>query len=277
MRPLTALCALVIVAGMAASSEAQLYSGYTYREQVVVVPPTVTRGGWYDPWYGYDPFSVYVRRYSAVPQPSGHRITPLGPNGYIYEPIYNSPPTSTAQPLPTPGTIAAPGTTVASKPISASPAPAAMALSGVPPQLLAAFQAGKFNEVVDGCELLLLDQPRLGALQILQSHALFALGRYDEASGALRRGLSVLPEAQWSWLIGQRQQFYAAGAYDPLLVKLREHVAAQTQDVAAQLLLGYHLGMLGHSVEARQHLQQAATLDPAEEFAPRLLRRWSTN
>lgn len=271
MRRFMALGALCVLTLLNNNGEAQLYSGYTYREQVVVVPPTVARGGWYDPWYGYDPFSVYVRRYSAVPQPTGHRITPLGPNGYMYEPTYNPPLSTNAYALPSPGA------TIAGKPFTGPAVPAAAVLPGVPQPLLMAFQVGKFVEVVDGCELLLLDQPRHGALHLLQSHALFALGRFDESAGALRRGLSVLPEEQWSWLIGQRQQFYAAGVYDPALVKLRAHVAAQPQDAAARLLLGYHQGMLGQAVEARQHLQSAATIEPTDEFAPRLLRRWQSN
>lgn len=144
-------------------------------------------------------------------------------------------------------------------------------------ELLTKFRAAQYEDVVAQCDVALIDDPRLGAMHLLQSHALFALGRYDESAGALRRGLSVLDEAHWSLLVGERNLFYPPGVYDSTLEKLRQLVAAQPNHSEARLLLGYHLGMLGRITEAREQLNAVRQMEPNEELSPRLLRRWQAN
>ncbi|MBL8827479.1 MAG: tetratricopeptide repeat protein [Planctomycetaceae bacterium] len=269
---LSAWFALLVVVS---SAEAQYYSTYRYREQIVVVPRIVN----VTPWGYYDLLGGYPRYYPTVPQPTGHRITPTGPNGYVYEPVYNPPPVGVAPGATVVERPVMPGQVVSppSPPANAKPSPQATAISALVREILMTFRAGRYDDVVAQCEVALIDDPRMGAIHLLQSHALFALQRYDESAGALGRGLSVLDESQWSLLMNERQQFYPVGAYDPMLDKLRQFTAAQPTDAPARVLLGYHLGMLGRIGEAREHLNAARQLDPADELTPRLLRRWASN
>lgn len=273
---LSAWFALLVVVSTA---DAQYYSTYRYREQIVVVPPSVPRIVSVTPWGYYDLLGGYQRYYPTVPQPTGHRITPTGPNGYVYEPVYNPPPFGVApgatvveRPV-MPGQVVSPATT----PATTNRVPQATAISALVREILTTFRAGRYADVVTQCDTALIDDPRLGAIHLLQSHALFALARYDESAGALRRGLSVLDESQWSLLMSERNQFYPTGAYDPLLDKLRQFSTAQPNDAPVRFLLGYHLGMVGRTGEAREHLNAVRQLEPTDEFSQRLLRRWSGN
>ena len=286
---------------------AQRYAPVTIYGDPVFIGPTTPRIVQMTPWGPYDLLGGYLRPRGYISSPTGHRITPQGPNGYIYEPVYDQPGVSTATPaynIPSatlPSTTAAPSVAAPSvaapavaAPAVAAPAVAAPAVSvarpvAIPPanvpqsngprpidEALRAFQAGRFAEVVERCELMTLDQPRDGFAHVLESHALFALGRYDESAAALSRGLSVLPEEQWAWLIGQYRAFYPPSSYTGLLEKLEKQVADQPRNAASQRLLGYHAGMLGQTQSALEHLRAAVTLEPSDELSPRLMRRWSS-
>ncbi len=133
----------------------------------------------------YDLLGGYQRYYPTVPQPTGHRITPTGPNGYVYEPVYNPPPVGVApgatvveRPVTPPQ-----GVSPTTPPITVNQVPVNAALSTMVREILTTFRAGRYDDVVTQCDTALIDDPRLGAIHLLQSHALFALQRYEESAG----------------------------------------------------------------------------------------------
>ena len=274
---------ILLLSAFTSHAMAQRYAPVTIYGDPVFIGPTTPRIVQMTPWGPYDLLGGYLRPRGYISSPTGHRITPQGPNGYIYEPVYDQPGVSTATPPYNVPATTLPPTTAA--PPVAAPAvsvarPVAIPQANTPrpiDEALRAFQVGRFAEVVERCELMTLDQPRDGFAHVLESHALFALGRYDESAAALSRGLSVLPEEQWAWLIGQYRAFYPPSSYTGLLEKLEKQIADQPRNAAAQRLLGYHAGMLGQTQSALEHLRAAVTLEPSDELSPRLLRRWSSS
>jgi hypothetical protein len=76
-----------------------IYSGLAYAPG----PDAPWRTDVFEPW-PFVPGDIYGRQFDgAVPQPWGHRVTPLGPNGYTYEPLYEP-----LLPLPAPAVPAIP-------------------------------------------------------------------------------------------------------------------------------------------------------------------------
>jgi hypothetical protein len=73
-----------------------IYSGLAYSPGAPAPWKTV-----FEPW-PLVPGDIYGRQFDrATPQPWGHRVTPTGPNGYVYEPVYEPPlPALTSPALP---------------------------------------------------------------------------------------------------------------------------------------------------------------------------------
>jgi tetratricopeptide (TPR) repeat protein len=176
-------------------------------------------------------------------------------------PVAKAPPTTTAPDVN------------AGRPIAAT---APSALQPID-EALRMFRAGRFADVISRCELIELDDPRNAFAHVLDSHALFALGRFEESAAALGRGLSVLPEEHWAWLIGRYRDFYPPSSYTGLLEKLERYVSENPRDASAHRLLGYHAGMLGQTQSALEHLKAAITLEPNDELSPRLMQRLSAS
>ncbi len=206
------------------------------------------------PWGVFAPPPLYGRSYYAPPQPMGHQITPTGPNGYTYEPVY-----APAQSNAAPASLAA-------------PAPAVAAQSGYE-RALALFRAGRYDAVLLETGAIVLVNPDDGRAQLLESHALFALGRFDESAAALRRFLLVTPEAQWPALLAGPRDEYRATRYSTHLAALERHLQVRPTDVDVKLLLAYHAGNVGL---VQQAVMQLTVLVPTtdDDAARRLLEYW---
>ncbi len=64
-----------------------IYSGLAWSPG----PPAPWKTDVFEPW-PFVPGDIYGRQFDrATPQPLGHVVTPLGHNGYRYEPLYASP------------------------------------------------------------------------------------------------------------------------------------------------------------------------------------------
>jgi hypothetical protein len=65
-----------------------IYSGLAFSPG----PPSPWKTDVFEPW-PFVPGDIYGRQFDrGTLQPSGHVVTPLGPNGYAYEPLYAAPP-----------------------------------------------------------------------------------------------------------------------------------------------------------------------------------------
>ncbi len=206
------------------------------------------------PWGVFAPPPLYGRSYYAPPQPMGHQITPTGPNGYTYEPVY-APAQPNASPMSLPSAA----------PLVAAP--------GEYDQALAAFRGGRYDEVLLKTGAIVLVNPDDGRAQLLESHALFALGRFDESTAALRRFLLVTPVAQWPALLAGPRDEYRATRYSTHIAALELYLQMRPNDGDAKLLLAYHAGNVGL---VQQAVMQLTMLVPTtdDDAARRLLEYW---
>ncbi len=134
----------------------------------------------------------------------------------------------------------------------------------------AEFKAGKYQDAVHSWRHALLDQPN-GGIVLLTSQALFALGQYNEAAGALEAGLSMLPQDKWNGVVANYTQLYGnIGDYTTQLKALEKARDAKPDDPAIRVLLGYHFGYLGYPKEAVRELDKAIALQPKDPFAAQL-------
>ena len=217
------------------------------------------------------PGDIYGVPYvGSVRQPVGHRITPLGPNGYTYEPVYQG---DLLQPAAVPSVPAAlvrnAAPAVAERaaviPRDVEPLPE---LEVDPAELLeaaaASFRRGRYADTAE-----MLSDARLGEAALLRGQALLAAGRVPKAAEAIHAALALTPQRQWGTVVARFRDYYANSRdYTEHLRALEGYVAAHPRSAPGRFLLGYHYGYLGHAAEAARQLRQAGQLvegDPTVE------------
>ena len=101
-------------------------------------------------------------------------------------------------------------------------------------------------------------------------HALFALGRYGEATKLIARAFELSPS-----LISKqydiRDEYAKPADFDRHLAALQTYVQAHPTDAAAMTLLGYVTFYSEGPGAAYPHLKQASHLNPNSFFIPKLL------
>ena len=109
-----------------------------------------------------------------------------------------------------------------------------------------------------------------GASRLHAGHALFALGRYDEATKLIARAFELSPS-----LISKqydiRDEYENKADFDKHLAALKSYVRAKPDDAAGQTLLGYVMFYSEGPGSAYGYLKEAARLDPKSYFIPKLL------
>jgi len=264
-------------------SLAAIYSGATEG----LVP-----GGYvFEPW-PYVPGDIYGFQWDGLgSQPIGNQVTFGGPNRYSFRPLYPA----DAPPGTPPGAMVTPP--VASLPFAPDPAASAAREPRVVPQPPAAIEpqpraaatdvrrawatarqalkAGNAEAVLAALEPIAADAAERPWADLLRSHALFALGRFEEAAAALRPALETLPWDQQQRVLQGFEHDYPSGkAYTARLRQLEHAIAAAPLEPQLRLLLGYHYGYLGFLPEAVTELSQVLQLEPDDTVAAELQRQW---
>ncbi len=101
-------------------------------------------------------------------------------------------------------------------------------------------------------------------------HALFALGRYEEATKLVVRAFELSP----SLVMRQydiREEYGNSADFDRQLARLKNYVAARPDEAAPVTLLGYITFYTEGPAAAYPYLQRAAQLDRNSYFIPKLL------
>lgn len=129
-----------------------------------------------------------------------------------------------------------------------------------------AFQSGQFEEARSIYIRGVLEDDTDGHAKLFFGLANYALGKYDVASIAIRRALSVTPE-----LINRpldvRSMYPDADVYEAHLATLQNHVEANPEDRGARFLLGFiHYGS-ARPETALALFKQLADADPEDELA----------
>ncbi|MBN2563439.1 MAG: hypothetical protein JXQ75_21165 [Phycisphaerae bacterium] len=108
------------------------------------------------------------------------------------------------------------------------------------------------------------------ASRLHAGHALFALGRYGEATKLIARAFELspsLPHKQYDI----RDEYGDKADFDRHLRALKAHAAKHPDDAGAMTLLGYVTYYTEGPGDAHPYLEQAARLDPNSYFIPKLL------
>ncbi len=108
------------------------------------------------------------------------------------------------------------------------------------------------------------------ASRLHAGHAVFALGRYDDATRLISRAFELAPSlAHKPYDI--REEYGKKGDFDRHLAALRSYVRRRPNEAGAVTLLGYVTFYSEGPGAAYPYLRQAARLDPESYFIPKLL------
>jgi tetratricopeptide (TPR) repeat protein len=108
------------------------------------------------------------------------------------------------------------------------------------------------------------------ASRLHAGHAVFALGRYDDATRLISRAFELAPSlAHKPYDI--REEYGKKDDFDRHLAALRSYVRGHPDEAGAVTLLGYVTFYSEGPGAAYPHLRQAARLDPKSYFIPKLL------
>jgi tetratricopeptide (TPR) repeat protein len=132
------------------------------------------------------------------------------------------------------------------------------------------FKAGNYAAAEHDWRHALVDDPNNGALVMLLAQAMFANGKFDEAAGAVQRGMQMVPPDKWGAVVTNYAELYRGNQdYTDQLRRL-EAARLATASPALQFLLGYHYGYLGYPKHAITELDKAMKLAPQDQAAQKL-------
>jgi tetratricopeptide (TPR) repeat protein len=127
------------------------------------------------------------------------------------------------------------------------------------------FQAGQYDQALKDWQHALVDNPNNGGVILLMAQALFALGKYDNAAGAVQAGMQMLPQNEWGNVVKNYTQVYSnIQKYTDQLKALENARNAKPDDPAMRFVLGYHFGYLGYPKQAVAELDKALALQPKD-------------
>jgi tetratricopeptide (TPR) repeat protein len=131
-----------------------------------------------------------------------------------------------------------------------------------------AFLNGAYDQALTLANQVVATLPNDPTVHEFRALALFALGRYDEASQALYPVLSIGPGWDWSTMSGL---YPSVDVYQPQLTALENYVRNHPDRAAPQFLLAYHYLTLGYNEAAADLLRQVVQLKPADNLSRQML------
>lgn len=109
------------------------------------------------------------------------------------------------------------------------------------------------------------------AARIHAGHALFALGRYADAAGLLRRGLELQPTLAYA-AFDPRLDYGNPTDFGQHMSRLRDRVTQHPGDAGAQIVLAYMVYYTEGPTKARPLLALARAISPRDSLVERLWR-----
>lgn len=216
------------------------------------------------PWL-YPP-SVYLE---TGPRPTGFETIVTGPNSYVYRPTYDDPMAGVAPP-PAYADVPDGAVTRGAEVVQADEQVRTPA-DDEADWLRELFRQGRYREVIDRVNRVMVRYPRSGKLELIRSQTYFAQGDFNAAAQALQRALRSLPPQHWGTIPRQADEYYESEEqYARQLDALETYLRRNPRDAEARFLLGYHLGYTGYAAEAAEQLAQAHELGHRDEATRRL-------
>jgi len=138
-----------------------------------------------------------------------------------------------------------------------------------------AFRNGRYDEAVRLVNHAAVESPGNGRLFLFMGQALFAIGQYGPAAGAIHQGMALLDPSDWGSVVRNFRNYYGnANDYTDQLRKLERFVGDKPDAVYAHFLVGYQYGYLGYPDHARNELNKAVALESRDELAGKLLEQF---
>jgi len=135
-----------------------------------------------------------------------------------------------------------------------------------------AFKAGNYDRAAWSWRHAIVDDPQNPALVLQLSHALFAIGIYDEAAGAVQAAMRQLPQSEWGTVVTRYQTMYGKAIdYTHQLRALENAINSKPNDPALRFLAAYHFGYLGFVKQSIEQLEDVVRREPRDELARQLL------
>jgi len=134
-----------------------------------------------------------------------------------------------------------------------------------------AFRAHNYEEAVRLSNHAIVEDMGNGRLHLFAVQALFAVGDYRGAAGALQQGLSLLQPSDWGYVVENYKLFYEGNDY---LTQMESLVAYNKQNPSAayaHLVRGYQYVFLGYKEAAEKQLSTVVALESRDRLAADLL------
>lgn len=128
------------------------------------------------------------------------------------------------------------------------------------------FQKGDYEQAVGEFTRALLNDPDNGFAQLGYAVGQFAVGDFQAAAEAIRRGLAMVPDVV-DQPIDVVRQYGVEGDFERHLQSLQRYVSANPQDQDAWFLLGYLTYAGGRPADAIVALEKAAAINPQDTYA----------
>ena len=126
------------------------------------------------------------------------------------------------------------------------------------------FKGGSYADAVASLDKGIKVLPNDTALHEFRALALFAQGKFSEATPVIYSVLAVGPG--WSW--DTVKSFYADWhTYEQQLNRLKAYVDANPKDAGSRFLLAYHMLVIDDRQQAVNLLNQVTTLNPEDQLA----------
>ncbi len=134
-----------------------------------------------------------------------------------------------------------------------------------------AFRAQDYENAVRFNNHAIVEDGGNGKLHLFASQALFAVGDYRAAAGALQRAASILQPSEWGYVVENYKLFYQGNDYVTQMESLVAYVKANPDASYAHLLRGYQYLFLGYKEAAEIELSMAFSLESRDRLAADLL------
>ncbi|MEX0678108.1 MAG: hypothetical protein WD063_13585 [Pirellulales bacterium] len=134
-----------------------------------------------------------------------------------------------------------------------------------------AFRAGRYQDALREWQHAMVDNPNNGAVLLLISQGLFALGQYDAAANSVQMAMQMLPENEWDGVVKNYSQIYLnVQDYTDQIRSAEKARDAKPDDGAIRFLLGYNFGYLNYPKQAVRELDKALDIEPKDAGAQKL-------
>jgi len=134
-----------------------------------------------------------------------------------------------------------------------------------------AFRAHNYEDAVRFCSHAIVEDGANGKLHLFASQALFAVGDYRAAAGALQRGASLLEQGEWGYVVENYRLFYRGNDYVTQMESLVSYIKENPDAAYARVVRGHQYAFLGHKEAAKNELARAVALESRDRLAADLL------